>query len=526
MLFDDNRMLFFDARDIEAMENTARVMNPPTKRGPCLVIEKEWELGGVRPLCVVEWQGTWRFYYKVSLVTPDASGYSGLTVSENPVASGYSGLTVSENPVASGCSGLTVSDHACLAMAVSADGENWERPELGVVEFNGSKANNLVSPDGRDANEGCIFVDPTAPDEHRFKMVGHSQEEGGMFVLTSPDGLRFTRHPENLLTFILDNHNTSFYDARIGKYVIYSRGWDRDRPIPPMEGSRTVIRIETDDLFAPVPFDENAPDPWPPSKKQEGLGHHGMRRVNKELPSVISPDDLDPPEADIYQAAAVQYLPDAYLAFPSLYYHHPWYPEGFINDGYLDLQFASSRDGVEWRRDFRGSYVRLDLPDGPCTKMMHMLVGTIPHGDRLSQYYVGGRRSHGEGRTPDARPERQPPKIGDPIAFRLEQRIDGFVSADSGYTGGTLVTRPFLLESPNLRLNIDTSASGVAHAALLDEDGAEIPGFGVEDSDRIQGNDTQYVLTWRKESDLSTLRGKKVRLLLQSRSTKLFAIYP
>jgi hypothetical protein len=251
-----------------------------------------------------------------------------------------------------------------------------------------------------------------------------------------------------------------------------------------------------------------------------------MRRVNKELPSVISPDDLDPPEADIYQAAAVQYLPDAYLAFPSLYYHHPWYPEGFINDGYLDLQFASSRDGVEWRRDFRGSYVRLDLPDGPCTKMMHMLVGTIPHGDRLSQYYVGGRRSHGEGRTPDARPERQPPKIGDPIAFRLEQRIDGFVSADSGYTGGTLVTRPFLLESPNLRLNIDTSASGVAHAALLDEDGAEIPGFGVEDSDRIQGNDTQYVLTWRKESDLSTLRGKKVRLLLQSRSTKLFAIYP
>lgn len=487
MLFDDGRMLFLDNRDIESAENVTLVMNPPDKRGAFMRIEAEWELGGVRPLCVVEWQGEYRFYYKVSM--PE--------------------------------------DRMCLAMAVSSDGIVWERPDLGIVEFGGSKKNNLVSIGDLHPNEVCVFVDPVAPDEERFKIVGHSQDEDGMFAMTSPDGLRFERIPGNLLRFIVDNHNTSFYDTRIGRYVIYSRGWDRDRPIPPLDGSRTVIRIELNDLRSPVPYDENAPNPWPPSKKQEGLGHHGLRRVNKELPSVISPDEHDPPEADIYQAAAVQYLPDAYLAFPTLYYHHPWYPEGFINDGYLDLQFASSRDGIAWRRDFRGSYVRLDMPGGECTKAMHMLVGMIPRGDRISQYYTGGRKSHGEGRTPDGiPPEKHPPEMGAAIAYRLEQRMDGFISADSAYTGGTLVTGPFELRADRLRVNVDTSASGDARAALLDEDGHEIEGFGLADSDLIQGNDTQWTLMWRKNGDLSKLTGRGLKLMLRSRSAKLFAVYP
>ena len=487
MLFDDGRILFFDTRDIERIENVALVMNPPAKRGPCMRVETEWETRGCRPLCFVEYQGQYRFYYKISLDD----------------------------------------ERTVLAMAVSSDGIDWQRPDLGIVEFDGSKANNLVDIGSCTPNELCVFVDPNAPDDARFKAIGHSQAERGMFVLTSPDGLRFERHPTNLAGFILDNHNSSFYDPRLGSYVIYSRGWDRDRPIAPLAGSRTVIRIETDDLFSPVPFDTDAPDQWPISKKWEGLGHEEMRRVNKELPSVISPDELDPPESDIYQAAAVQYLPDAYLAFPSLYYHHPWAPEGFVNDGYLDLQFASSRDGVEWTRDLRGSYVRLDLPDGHATKMMHMMVGMVPNGHRISQYYSGGRRSHGEGRIAgDTKVEHAPPKIGDPIVHRLEQRMDGFVSADSAYTGGTLITKPFVVAGDTLTVNIDTSASGDARAALLDEDGSEIAGYGLADSDRIQGNDTRCVLSWRSESDLSALAGRRVKLMLRSRSAKLFAVYP
>ena len=487
MVFNDNRLLFFDDRHIESAENVALTLNPPVKMGPCLVIDREWELKGARAHCVVEWQGQFRLYYKVGV---EESG-------------------------------------PLLAIAVSSDGVAWEKPELGIVGFGGSKANSLIPIDNCRPGEVCVFVDPTGPAEHRFKLVCHSQAEGGMYMMTSPDGLGFKRAPGHLLNFITDNNNNSFYDPRIGKYVIYLRGWDRSEGPPPIQARRSVVRAETDDLFKPVPVDENAPDPWPVSPKWTDIVDGGLRRINRELPTVMRCDELDPLEGSLYQGAVVQYLPEAYLAFPTLYYSFPWPPEGkFINDGVLDLQFASSRDGIEWRRDFRGSYVRLDLPDGPCTKMMHMLTGMVPNGYRISQYYVGGRRTHGEGRvTKDTKVERKASE-GDPIAHRLEQRMDGFVSADSAYTGGRLVTKPFEVTSRTIRLNVDTSASGVARAALLDEAGSAIPGFGLEDSDRIQGNDTQYELSWRGSSDVSKLVGKRVKLVLESRSAKLYALYP
>ena len=486
MLFNDSRLLFFDHHHLESAQDVTLTLNPPAKRGACLLTEKEWELGGVRGDCIVQVGGTYRFYYKVSL------GEQG----------------------------------TAFAIATSADGVTWARPELGVVAFKGSSANNLVDVDGQQPGEVCVFVDPTGPQEHRFKAVGHNAAEGGMYLLTSPDGFRFKRAPGLLLNSICDNHNTSFHDERIGKYVTYLRSWDRSWHIPPMEGSRVVSRAETDDLFRPIPIDEKAPDPWPPARKWEETEQAGLRKINRELPMAMRCDEQDPPEADLYQAAAVHYLREAYVAFPTLYYHHPWAPEGFVNDGILDLQFASSRDGIAWRRDLRDPYVRLDLPDGPCTKLMHMLVGMVPQGHYLSQYYVGGRRSHGQGRvTGDTKVPRRPPSVGDPIAYRLEQRLDGFVSADSAYTGGELVTTPFVLTGKELALNVDTSASGVARAALLGEDGSAIPGYGLEDCDRIQGNDTRYMVSWRKQSDLSALTGKRVKLVVKSRSTKLFAVY-
>jgi hypothetical protein len=158
---------------------------------------------------------------------------------------------------------------------------------------------------------------------------------------------------------------------------------------------------------------------------------------------------------------------------------------------------------------------------------MHLLTGMVPNGYGLNQYCSGSRYSHGYGRVKkDVRiGERKPDEMGDSFLERLEQRVDGFVSADSAYTGGSLVTTPFKIESDTLRLNIDTSASGVAHAALTDAKGSPIEGFEIENCDRIQGNDTQYAVTW-KGSDVSKLKGKKVKLVLKSRSAKLFGVYP
>jgi len=46
--------------------------------------------------------------------------------------------------------------HACYA--ASKDGLEWARPDLGLVEYNGSKSNNLVSIDGGELKSALFLV--------------------------------------------------------------------------------------------------------------------------------------------------------------------------------------------------------------------------------------------------------------------------------------------------------------------------------------------------------------------------------
>jgi len=88
---------------------------------------------------------------------------------------------------------------ACYA--VSRDGVHWEKPNLGLVEYNGSKENNIV-----DLLEGrCnlslmpMIYDPEDPDPNRrFKVAFESsRHDFRVSVAYSPDGLRWSESPNN-----------------------------------------------------------------------------------------------------------------------------------------------------------------------------------------------------------------------------------------------------------------------------------------------------------------------------------------
>ena len=55
--------------------------------------------------------------------------------------------------------------------AESADGFAWERPELNLIPYEGSKKNNIISRDGEHFLQ-CILKDPAAPPEARYKSIG------------------------------------------------------------------------------------------------------------------------------------------------------------------------------------------------------------------------------------------------------------------------------------------------------------------------------------------------------------------
>ena len=89
-----------------------------------------------------------------------------------------------------------------LCLAKSKNGVHWERPNLGLVGFNGNKDNNLI--DFKHHTMGAvIFHEPDSPDESkRFKMAFIRGPGLYLNVAYSPDGVRWTESPDNPRTTV------------------------------------------------------------------------------------------------------------------------------------------------------------------------------------------------------------------------------------------------------------------------------------------------------------------------------------
>ena len=64
-------------------------------------------------------------------------------------------------------------------LAYSTDGVHWEKPNLGIIPFNGSSENNIVGPPSPDANQqgASVFRDDHGPAEERSPTPQRSTTE-------------------------------------------------------------------------------------------------------------------------------------------------------------------------------------------------------------------------------------------------------------------------------------------------------------------------------------------------------------
>lgn len=125
-----------------------------------------------------------------------------------------------------------------ICYAVSRDGIRWEKPNLGVVEFKGSKENNIV---WRGPHGAGIFKDPCDPDpKRRYKAFF----KGNMIsVGFSPDGIHWSeaiKCPEANVRG--DTHNNAFWAPTLGEYVGITRTWAKPR-------GRQVARTSSKDFL-------------------------------------------------------------------------------------------------------------------------------------------------------------------------------------------------------------------------------------------------------------------------------------
>jgi len=476
------KQLFLDHRFIAASEGIALVVNPPVKRPEAVIVsDKPWDAFRIIWLTVAEDNGEVKMWYQAFDNDQWAGGRSR------------------------------------LCYAVSKDGLTWTKPSLGIIEFQGSKDNNLIIDD---IVNSSVFIDPHGKPEHRYKLVytvHQDKEWKDVRVGTSSDGIHWELPSQGVAEIAADTQHTAFWDAAIGKYVVYLRvmiDGDGKPPYPfvsPIESDppvvapkvlrpgRAVGRLEMDDILAP----------WP-------VGN---------IRTVLCADELDPPDSDIYTHSpyAYPYAADAYFLFPMTYQHFRSDESSVGNDGVNDGQFCASRDGIHWMRYDRKPYVERGLPGEPDWGAAQQTGWHVRVGNYLYQYRTGWPFTHGGFRALPEEGRKSRDNWGRQYVGVAIQRLDGFVSADAPYEGGWFVTPPLVFEGERLELNINVAAMGEARVQIEDEEGKPIDGFALDQCNRILFNDTAYVVKWQGRSDVSALAGNAVRLRFAMRSAKLYA---
>ena len=233
---------------------------------------------------------------------------------------------------------------------------------------------------------------------------------------------------------------------------------------------------------------------------------------------------------DVYTNAAMKYpyAQDGYIMMPSFLYHwdcvervggegdeagdsHVNFPDT------ADVRLLTSRDGISWdQAPGRKPCLRLGLSGGSRSRQLFTAPGVVRVGDHLWNYCSGSNHNH----SGQIDPESDGPRGG--VCVNVS-RLDSFISANTPYDGGWLITPPIVFDGSQLELNIDTGAGGLASVEIKRTDGTPVDGFTRDDCDTINGNAVRRVVTINGGRDLGPLAGQPVRLRIEMHDSKLYA---
>ena len=355
-----------------------------------------------------------------------------------------------------------------VCYAESKDGIHWTKPDLGICEWEGSTANNIVW-DGIGSHCFTPFKDanPDCPPETRYKAISRGRPHGkkGLYVYGSPDGLHWSLLSDGpvITEGAFDSQNLAFWDPHTRQYVDYHRTF--------VDGVRTIMTCTSSDYL-------NWTEP-----------------VLLQFPGA--------PTEHLYTNAIRPYprAPHIRIGFPTRYQPA---------NSQVEPIFMSSRDGVTFHR-FNQAVIPITAPeerDGNRSNYMANGLVSLP-GDRR-EYAVYASESYYDG--PDSR------------LRRFMFRVDGFVSLRAGDEGGEVVTRPFTFEGDNLILNYAARPGGSVRVELQTSEGEPIAPFDLASSIPLTGDDIAAVAAWKLGDGLIRYAGKPVRLRFVLKNADLYSM--
>ena len=375
-----------------------------------------------------------------------------------------------------------------FAYAVSEDGIHWEKPDLGLTEFDGSKANNILFLNRN--IHGNVIKDPSEcrPDR-KYKMVFSADSESLIFTGTfvplnaaySPDGIHWTipghkeRHwPYSFHSELPFTTNpimpegtdaltcyALYWDADLRKYVHLLR--------PSWNVPRRICMSESDDFMH-----------WTP------------RQV------ILEPDNQDPPQISSFHGMTVMRYDEYYIGFLQVMHaadeyeywvsHHGVTPDMPDWMAKVDVQLALSYDGRDWKRVAdRSPFIPIGSEGEWDDGMIFPHNQSFVLNDEVWIYYGGCKGRHtyeGQKHTYER------------ASGMARVRKDGFISVDAD-KAGTMTTRNLQMVPCEVFLNAAVEKGGSISVEVLNPLGQAMEGFSKDDCIPVTGDSLDHTVRWK-----------------------------
>ncbi|MCK4294732.1 MAG: hypothetical protein KAY65_16135, partial [Planctomycetes bacterium] len=459
-----NRYLLLDSRIIEDTENAVLTVGTVQKdrRNPLFKEDKPWEPRFDNVYCNViydEQDKIYKCWYSPFIIDERTTGTP--PEKRNPESQNYMKARPNHREMG-------------VCYAISKDGIHWEKPELGLVEFNGNKKNNIQMRGQemrgmfRGPHGAGVFKDLHESDlAKRYKMFFRAEK---MAVAFSPDGVHWGNP---ILCREIDapgdTHNNAFWDPASGKYIGITRLKTRDN-------IRLVGRTESSDFVN-----------W--TKAEVVL--RGPERREQTHDMVVFPTG------------------GAYIGLLGIME----FPEGSNYHVRQHVELAWSPDTIKWYRIQAGTPF---IAHSPASTEKY---GTMPYDwgtifasapifleDEVRIYYGAcdwyffdwrkGYLALGTLR---------------PDGWAGYEQIDGNKPA-------SITTTPIVCTGNELQLCVDVGKKGFAKVTILDKDNRKLA-----QSKLVKKTVTDTEVKWLDKFSLENLKGKDVRLRFELKNAKLYS---
>lgn len=450
-----NRELFVDRFLVEKLDGAEFRLHHPHPAGVAIQFDEPWEGAFVGYPTVLKDGDTYRMYYR-------------------------------------GWPAVNVPEVTCYAE--SQDGITWHKPKLGLVEWQGSRANNIILADESISHNFSPFVDtrPGVPADERLKAVG-GEAKTGLMAFASGDGIHWRKLQEGPVfrKGAFDSQNVAFWSEAEQKYLLYFRVFTEgtaDEKVWQPKGFRTVARTTSTNFLdwsepERMTFGGTAPEHLYTNQTQ---AYFRAPQIYIGLPMRFLPGRQ---VLDNTQAAALKVS------------------KGYATDC-AETVLLTSRGGNAYNREFLEGFLRPGTDLGNWASRAGIAaLGIVQTGPAEMSIY---KQAH----------------YAQPSAHlvRYALRLDGFASINAPFRGGEFTTRPFTFTGKNLEINFSTGASGGIRFELQDAAGKPIPGFTLEEAPETIGDQVDRVVRWKGDRDLASLNGQPVRLRAVMKDADLYSI--